>query len=137
MPAIDFTTVKALEPVPVGVYNATIIEAIEGLSNNQNPKIDMKWRIEGGKMDGRVIFDALTFTPQTLFRVKATLLGLGFPKEWKGDVTTDLLVGKSAQITVDIQQSTQVDETGEPYPPRNRIKKVRPLNAPAATATKK
>lgn len=128
MPTIDFSEVKGIEPVPVGAYPATIVKAEETESKAGNPMIDIQWKIEaGGEHDGRIIFDSMVFTATTLWRVKQTLVALGFKKNFRGAVEAEDLVGKSANITVDIEPSTQLDEDGEPYPPRNRIKKVRPL----------
>lgn len=124
-PAIDFSKVQGLEPVDVGTYTATITKAEAGTSKAGNEKIDIQWKIEGGKYDGRVIFDTLTFTEKALFRVKATLTALGFSKNFKGDVDPNKLVGKTAKLTVDIQPGNGVDpDTGEAYPSRNRIKKI-------------
>ena len=125
MPAIDFSKVQGPEPVDIGTYTATIVKAESGTSKAGNEKIDIQWKIEGGKNEGRVVFDTLTFTEKALFRVKATLSALGYPKNFRGDVKPETLVGKTAKITVDIQAGNGVDpETGEPYPPRNRIKKI-------------
>lgn len=123
--AIDFSEVKGIEPVPVDTYLATIQTATEGESNTGNPKIDLQWKIESGQYAGRIIFDTLAFTQNSMFRVKNTLIGLGFPKNFKGAVEASELVGKTAMITVDIQTSTQLDDNGDPYPARNRIKKVK------------
>ena len=124
-PIIDFSKVQGLEPVPAGQYTATIVKAEAGTSKAGNDKIDMQWKIEGGKFDNRIIFDTLTFTEKALFRVKATLSSLGFPKNFKGDVKPEALLGKTAKLTVDIQPGNGTDpDTGEPYPARNRIKKI-------------
>lgn len=125
MAAIDFSKVQGLEPVDVGTYTASIVKAEEGMSKKDNVKIDLQWKISGGKFDNRIVFDTLTFTEAAMFRVKATLLSLGFPKNFKGKVEAADLVGKNAKITVDIQPGNGVDpDTGEPYPARNRIKKI-------------
>lgn len=124
MPSINFAKVTTLEPLPAGNYTATIVKADLGTSKAGNEKIDLQWKIEGGQYDGRVIFDTLTFTEKALFRVKATLQGLGFPKDFRGEVRPGDLVGKTAKLTVDIQAGNGVDESGEPYQARNRVKKV-------------
>lgn len=129
MPTINFAKVQGLEPLPAGSYTATITEATLGVSKANNEKIDIKWKIEGGQYDGRIIFDTLTFTEKALFRVKATLQGLGFAKDFKGDVKADDLIGRTAKIAVDIQAGNGIDETGEPYQPRNRVKKVAVVTA--------
>lgn len=124
MPAINFAKVQGLEPLPAGVYTATIVKAEVGTSKAGNEKIDIQWKVEGGKHDGRVIFDTLTFTEKALFRVKATLKGLGFPADFRGEVKPEDLVGRTAKITVDIQPGNGIDASGEPYAARNRVKKV-------------
>jgi hypothetical protein len=124
-PVIDFTQVEDLKPLPRDWYLASIVEAKEGVSKQNNAKIDLRWKVEEGEFEGRNIFDTITFTQKALFRVKATLKGLGYPEDFSGEIVPEDLVGKTARILVDIEQSTQIDpESGEPYPPRNRIKKV-------------
>lgn len=138
MPSIDFSNVQGLEPIPAGTYEAEVVEAKEGVSRTENPKIDLRWKILGGSQDGRVVFDTLAFSPNALWRVKNTLLGLGFSKDFTGDVTPEDLIGRSATIMVTIETSDQIDpETGEPYPPRNRISKVKALAGAKAKAAKK
>ena len=124
MPAIDFSSVKGLDPVPAGTYNAVVIAATEGTSQNGNPKIDVRWQIEGGEYDGRQLFDTLTFTEKAMWRVKKTLQSMGFPKDFKGEVDPEMLLGTSARLVVTIEQSDGVDENGESYPPRNRVNKI-------------
>jgi len=138
MPTIDFSAVKGIDPVPAGEYPSVIVEAVEGLSNNNNPKIDLQFKLETGKKDtdGRIVFDTLTFTEKALFRVKKMLKGLGFAKDFEGNVTAEMLLNRRAIIVVDIETSKQVDEDGEPYPPRNRIKAIKPLRAATRPAGK-
>ena len=132
MPGIDFSQVEDLKPLPAGTYLATITEAKVGTSKAQNPKIDLRWKIDEGEFEGRNIFDVLTFSANAMFRVKAVLTGLNFPPDFNGEVLPDELIGKTAYIIVDIDEQTQMnDETGEPYPPRNRVKKVKSVSAPA------
>jgi hypothetical protein len=131
-PAIDFSQVQDLKPVPPGTYLASITTAKSGMSQAQNPKLDITWKIEEGEFEGRNVFDTLTFSPKSLYRVKGTLIALDFPADFSGEVVPDELVGKTALIVVDIDNndSGQVDEAGEPYPPRNRVKKVKSASSP-------
>lgn len=130
--AINFADVQGLEPIPVGVYSATIVEAAEATSKAGNTMINIQWKVSGGKFDGRIIFDQMVFSQKSMYRVKAALLALDFPKNFKGNVNPDELIGKSASLVVEIENSTQVDpDTGEPYPPRNRVRKVKHLGGPA------
>lgn len=122
----------------MGQYIASVVKAETAMSKASNEMINLQWKVSGGKFDGRIIFDQLVFAEKSLFRVKRTLLGLGYPKDHKGNIDPNLLVGKSAMLTVDIEESTQIDpETGEPYPPRNRVKKVAPISKPAPGVTAK
>ena len=128
MPVIDFSDVKGLEPIPAGEYLATIVHAEEKVSSAGNDMINLRWKVEEEEFEGRIVFDSMVFTTAALFRVKNTLRGLGFPKSFQGEVIPEDLIGKSATIVVDIEQSTEVDDDGELYPPRNRVKKVRSLD---------
>ena len=136
MPAIDFSQVEDLKPIPQGTYLASVVEAKPGVSQNQNPKIDLRWKIEEGEFENRNVFDTLTFTVKALGRVKSTLMALDFPADFQGEVNPDDLVGKTAYIVVDIEASEQVNpETGEPYPPRNRVKRVKSVSGPVGGTT--
>ncbi len=130
-PSIDFSQVEDLKPIPEGVYLATVTAAKAGKSKAGNDKIDITWKVEEGEFEGRNIFDTMTFTEKSMYRVKATLLGLGFDETFSGEIVPDDLVGKTASIVVTIEQNEgQVDpDTGEPYSPRNRVKKVKPVSA--------
>jgi len=128
MPKINFADVKGIEPIPAGNYLASIIDVKEGMSKTQNIKFDVQWKVEGGPFDGRRVFDTWSFHPDSLFRVKASLQALGWDKTFAGDVTPPELVGKTATIIVTIDVSTQTDEFGDPYPPRNIVKKVKPVD---------
>lgn len=136
-PSIDFSQVQGLEPVEAGTYLASIVSAEEGMSKSGNPKIDVRWKIDESEAEGvagRQIFDTLSFHPDALWRTKLTLQALGFPKDFSGDIEVEDLLSRDATITVSIEDSEQTDPaTGEPYPPRNRIMRVRPPSASAAS----
>lgn len=136
MPTIDLTEVKGLTPMDPGTYVATIVSAKEGIAASSGfPKMDLRWKIEGGKYDGRQIFDVMSFKPEALWRVKSTLMALGFPKDFSGELTPEDLIGKTATVVVTISQESEVDpETGDPYPPRNRISKVKSVAAAGKSA---
>jgi hypothetical protein len=135
-PVIDFTEVKGLDPVPAGKYEAKIVHAEEGQSNSGNPKIEIRWEITfPAESAGRLVFDTLSFHPDAQFRVKDTLMALGFDSEFKGEVTGASLIGKEAQLTITIEASSQLDESGDPYPPRNKVKRVRRIGATSTEAS--
>jgi hypothetical protein len=130
MPAIKFDDVQGLEPIPAGIYLATITKATEGVSKAGNEKIDCQWTVEAEddpKLNGRILFDTLVFTEKALFRVKQVMEASGaFEDDFDGEVEAADFLGITAMLVVDIEESTQVDDaTGEPYPPRNRVKRVK------------
>lgn len=129
MPAIKFDDVQGLEPIPAGIYLATVTKATEGVSKADNEKIDLQWTVsndEDPKTDGRIIFDTMVFTEKALFRVKQVLEAGDFEDDFDGDVGEDDFMGITAMLVVDIETSTQEDPaTGEPYPDRNRVKRVK------------
>ena len=127
MPTIDFTEVQGLEPIDPGNYPADIVHAEEGVSKSNNPKIDIRWKISEGEYEGRQIYDTLSFHPDALWRTKFTLQALGFANDFSGDVEDEDLLNRSAVITVTIEPGNGTDPaTGEPYPDRNRVTRVRP-----------
>lgn len=129
MPAIKFDDVQGLEPVPAGIYLASVTKATEGTSKAGNEKIDLQWSLEDPedpKLSGRIIFDTMVFTEKALFRVKQVLEAGDFADDFDGDVEAKDFMGITALLVVDIEESAQIDEaTGEPYPPRNRVKRVK------------
>lgn len=128
-PVVDFTSVKGLEPLPEGTYLAKVVHSEEGLSSAQQPKIEMRWEIIAPEeYAGRQVFDILSFHPDALFRTKATLVGMGYGDDFSGEINADSLMDKECAITITIDNSGKTDEDGNPYPPRNKVRKVRPAS---------
>lgn len=118
------------EPVPAGTYDATIVAAEPTTSKAGNPMIKIRWRIDGGEHDKRNIFDNLVFTTAALWRVRQVLEALGYASNFNGAVNPESLIGESATIVVTIQAGNGVNpETGEVYPPRNNVAKVKPIGS--------
>lgn len=128
-PSIDFSSVQSLDPVPNGTYNAEIVHAEEGVSKAGHPKMDLRWKITEGEHAGRQIFDSMSFHPSALWRTKATLQALGFPETFNGELGAEDLVGREAQLVVTLESGRTDPATGEPYPDRNRITRVRPVGS--------
>jgi len=127
MPTIDFSEVKDLEPIPNGSYDAEIVFAQEGVSKNDNPKIDLRWKVLAGEFAGRQVFDTLTFTQNSMYRVKNTLKALGFAPAFKGEVVGGDLIGMQATIVVSTDPGSTDPVSGEEYSPRNKVSKVKAL----------
>jgi len=128
---MNLADVKAPEPVKQGWYLATVEKVTEGTSQAGNEKVDISWRIDevksNGEAAGRVVFDTLTFTPESLPFAKAKLVAMGIDEDFEGEFDSDELLGANCSIFVTIQKSTANNpDTGEPYPDRNRVSKVKP-----------
>ena len=133
-PSIDFSDVKGFDPIPAGEYVGSVVYAQEGTSQSGNPKIDIRWKIESGEFEGRQIFDTLSFHPNALFRVKQALQAFGYEDDFSGEVDPSALIGETAALVVTIEQSNGVDANGEPYKPRNSVKKIKALTGEAANS---
>jgi len=133
MPTINFADVPSIEPVPSGTYTAEVVFAQEGRSKTGHAKIDLRFKIIGGEYDGRQILDTMSFHPQALWRTKMTLQAMGFKKDFAGEVDVDDLLGRIVTLTVAIEESSSTDDNGDPYPARNRVVKVKPASASAAS----
>jgi hypothetical protein len=132
-PAMDFTSVKGLEPIPQGEYNVEVAEAKVGESQSGNAKIDVRYKVLDGEYEGRIVFETLSFHPKALWRTKKTLMALGFPEDFSGEIDPEMLLSKMAKITVAVETGRGADpETGEAYPDRNTIKKTQPIGTKAS-----
>lgn len=139
MPVIDMAKVST-EAVLVtdGKYPATISKAKAGKSQAGNPKIDLIWKINDDEtvpeqFRGARIYDTLTFSAESLWRVKLVLTALGM-----GEITVDTdelvelaaeMMDQEACITVGQEPGRGVDGNGDPRPPRNRVVKTESIEA--------
>lgn len=77
---IDFTGVSTeMEAVPPNYYHATVFEASVGPSKSSGqPTLFLQFSISEGEYAGRRLFDNPSLQPQSLWRVKRTLIALGY-----------------------------------------------------------
>lgn len=134
MPVIDFSEVKGLEPIPAGTYRAECVKATAGISKKGNPKIDLQWKVQQGDYEGRIVFDTLTFTDNSLGVVKSKLAGMGLAGAVVDtdelDEFAEQIVGITADIAVVIRVGDGTNqETGEPYNDSNRVTKIHAVTA--------
>jgi hypothetical protein len=131
---IDFTKIHDSNDVRDGTYIATVVHSQPGLSKKGEKKIELRWKIDEGELEGVTVFDNLSFAPGALARTRQSLIGAGFPQDYNGSVReiASELLNVQACITVktDTKPSTQTDpNTGEPYPQRPRVIRIRPTEA--------
>jgi Protein of unknown function (DUF669) len=125
------------ETLPEGVYDFVVVDAIEKQSQNGNPMIELKLMVngpDGSKNGGIRIFDHLTFTPKSYWKIDAFRIATG------EKLVPGQTVGFEAEDCVD--RSGRVWLKVESYQGRNRNKVGEYLdanaeNAPAAAPPKK
>ena len=122
---INFGDVKAPEPVPAGAYRVKIKSAAEAEAKSTgNPMIKLSYEILAPEeYAGRVIFDNLTFTQASLWRVKQALLAFGWDEDFEDEVDPDELIGQVADLEIVIRKGQMNEDTGEPYPDSNSVKR--------------
>lgn len=91
--------------VPDGYYPAKIEEVKEGESKAENPMLNLKWRITGGKAKGALIYDHISLTPQALWKLKGLLecLEIEVPD---GQLDLDLSELEDAECTIEVTNET-------------------------------
>jgi hypothetical protein len=127
---IDFTDVKVIEPIPVGVYQVLVTDA-EAKEGKDFPYVSWEFTVDGGEFEGRKLWNNTSVSPKALWKLKEALIALGAdPASLLGAVSFDPqdYVGRQCMAIVNIEPRS---DTGEN---RNTITKLIPL--PAGTATK-
>lgn len=123
---LDFSAVPDSDLLPEGEYQAEIVSAIPGKSKQGHPKMDLRWRIIMSEFASRQVMQNISFHPNALVMAKQTMKALGFDVTGKITLSPSDWIGLPATIKVEVERGTHVDpSTGEPYPPRNRVKRVK------------
>lgn len=124
---IDIENTKEPPAITPGRYNAVIKNAKPSRSAKGNGVMTLQWTLvdntgEQEQFNGRTVFDPLTWSENTMRRVKAFLLAIGIDPAFKGAPRPDALIGERATLTLTIEPASGMDpKTGEPYPERARV----------------
>jgi hypothetical protein len=121
---------KSFEPVPAGEYRLSLQDYKEGTVKSESSenygatKFDFTYEIvdnENEKYNGRKIFDNVTITENSLWRLKAMLKAFGaeVPEDGEIEVDFDDLLGEELDAKVGIQPARKVG--AQEYAARNRI----------------
>jgi len=106
MPKIDFSKVddaRDFSPVPAGKYLCRLSEIEEASTQHGDEMWKLRFEVVKGPYAGRFIFDNLVFSEAALKRVKLICSRLGLDVSKELDLTPDLIKGRVAILTVDIQ----------------------------------
>ena len=100
MPKIDFNKVGDAGPLPDGEYFCRI----ERVERSQSQYGDEMWKVrlavQGGPHAGRVIYDNLTFSAESLPRVKLLCACIRLDLSGELDLTPDMLRGRDVRVRV-------------------------------------
>jgi len=91
---------KKREPLPPGEYHVKVETCEEKTSTAGNDMFNLGMVVLEGEQENRRIWDHLVFAGGALKRVKIAMCAMGYPKDYKGDVTPDMLIGKEVVVTV-------------------------------------
>jgi hypothetical protein len=121
---------KSFDPVPAGEYELELQDYKESTVKSESSanygatKFDFTYEIVNNdeeKYNGRKIFDNVTITENSLWRLKAMLKAFGaeVPEDGEIEVDFDDLLGESLIAKVGVQNARKVGD--QEYPARNRI----------------
>lgn len=126
---IDLTQIKGAELLPDGEYVFEVEQAKTGRSKNGNPKITLQLKVVEGSFQDQKHFEDLTLISGYAGELALTALeALGIPRDFKGNLREALsgVIGTRIIANVGTQASKAINpETKQPYPPRNRLSKVK------------
>jgi len=117
MPRVDFSNVSEIAdfaPIPDGEYLCRLADVEPDLTKAGDEMWKLRWKVEGGEHDGRLIFDNLVFKLDTISRVKLLCSCCGIDVSGEVDVQPALILDKRAMVTT----------YQEEYQDRNGIAKV-------------
>jgi len=106
MPKIDFghvDDVQDFSPVPAGKYLCRLSEIEEASTQHGDEMWKLRFEVVKGPYAGRFIFDNMVFSDAALKRAKLICSRLGLDVSKELDLTPELIKGRVAILTVDIQ----------------------------------
>ncbi len=115
MPEIDFDTVDdvgSFSPLPEATYPCELEKVDDSRTTKAGDEMwGLKWVVLTGEYEGRYIFDNLVFSKAGYGRVKLLCSKVGLPSEGKVNLTPEMLQGRSALVTVEINE--YMDDSGK------------------------
>lgn len=107
MPKVDFSQIDDVQdytPIPADKYPCVLEEVQEAQTQNQDEMWKLRWRVDGGKYAGRVVFDNMVFSQAALKRVKLICSRLGLDVSGELNLTPAMVKGRKALVSVEIEE---------------------------------
>lgn len=100
--SVDFEGVSAGSGVPDGTYTVSVEEvSVETSDNSGEDYLSWKFKVVGGKMSGRSLYDNTSLQPQALWRLRRVLEALGIEvPDGTMDIDPDELIGLECDVEV-------------------------------------
>ena len=106
MPKIDFghvDDVQDFSPLPAGKYLCRLSGIEEASTQHGDEMWKLRFEVIKGPSAGRLVFDNLVFSEAALKRAKLICSRLGLDVSKELDLTPELIKGRVALLTVDIE----------------------------------
>lgn len=117
MPRADFGNVddaQSFDPLPAGRYTMVVERAVDGASRAGNDMTTLTLSVaacDDASLEGRRVWDRLTWSPKAMPRVKAFLAAAGFDVSGVVEVGAHDLIG--CVVDVDVEEDGYKDDSGK------------------------
>lgn len=112
MPRVDFNNVSDIadfSPVPDGEYLCRLTDIEIDRTQAGDEMWKLRWQVDGGEHDGRLLFDNLVFSAKAMPRVKLICASCGLGVSGMVDLDPPMLLDRRAMV-VTFQQEYQDDK---------------------------
>ena len=114
MPKVDFKNVSEIAdfaPIPDGEYLCRLADIETDRTRSGDEMWKLRWQVEGGEHDGRLLFDNMVFSAKAMSRVKLICSSCGLDVSGEIDLDPPMLLDKRALIST--YQEEYEDDKGQ------------------------
>ena len=97
---LDFSNIPSREPLPEGVYPASIAKVEQVISSTGKPMLKVEFDIHSEGYEGRKVWGNYVLTENCMWKVKELFSALGLDTEAIVDIDTDDLLGLSCNLKI-------------------------------------
>ena len=98
---LDFSNVQSRDPLPEGVYPASIAKVEQALSKSSgNPMLKVEFNIEADGYQGRKVWSNYVLTEAAMWKVQELFSALGLDTDAILEIDTDELVGMTCNLKI-------------------------------------
>lgn len=98
---LDFSNVQSREPLPEGVYDASVAKVDQVLSKSSgNPMLKIEFNINNEGYTGRKVWGNYVLTEAAMWKVMELFKALGLDTDSVVDIDTDDMIGLTCQLKI-------------------------------------